>query len=387
MDRLTSMTPAVNELLLSVSGRYVLRGPGPELRYAGAGSHGRSVWRLVADRRGAATEQAGIRSCLEDVGRRSIHGVDHRRHRQLRLADRLCVTGASWYVQSLEIRASTRTSMATAVIGLVTTDDRGGWLDHPDRGRKLTFFFMQPARRRVPELKYCGAAVVAGQFGGVGADRCGAQLGRRVFEVAWKSRAPINTRCGRPTAAATTPWQTPVVTASGHSFALRAIDRDRASTRTSMATGGSARSRRTSRRSDRPPSPRSADSYFLYAHNTIIGPQLRYAGAYAAVGQFGVMGGHCRGADGERLSGSLEEWRRRSVRRVEHRQQRQLAFANWRDVGVQRDDGVARAHLPPGPQWRRGDRCRHDDGREPVDRPACFGSGSTIFSAVWRAPS
>jgi serralysin len=31
-----------------------------------------------------------------------------------------------------------------------------------------------------------------------------------------------------------------------------------------------------------------ADSYFLYAHNTIIGPQLRYAGAYAAAGQFGA---------------------------------------------------------------------------------------------------
>ena len=31
-----------------------------------------------------------------------------------------------------------------------------------------------------------------------------------------------------------------------------------------------------------------ADSYFLYAHNTIIGPQLRYLGAYAAAGQFGA---------------------------------------------------------------------------------------------------
>ena len=52
------------------------------------------------------------------------------------------------------------------------------------------------------------------------------------------------------------------------------------------------------------------------------------SGAYVTVGQFGAWTpiGAEQTANG--LSGRLEEWRRRSVHRVEHRQQRQLALAN-----------------------------------------------------------
>ena len=84
-----------------------------------------------------------------------------------------------------------------------------------------------------------------------------------------------------------------------------------------------------------------------------------------------------RRADGERLSGRLEERRRRSVSRVEHRQQRQLAFANRRDVGIQPDARSVRKHLPAGPQFERHDRCPHGHGVRWIgcsSRPCQFGN-------------
>ena len=53
-----------------------------------------------------------------------------------------------------------------------------------------------------PELKYGGAAVVAGQLGAWAP--IGAEQTASGYEVAWKTRAPISTRSGTPTAAATT---------------------------------------------------------------------------------------------------------------------------------------------------------------------------------------
>ena len=64
------------------------------------------------------------------------------------------------------------------------------------------FFLDASAAGSGPELKYAGAAVVAGQFGAW--TPIGAEQTATGYEVAWKVAAPISIRSGIPTAAATT---------------------------------------------------------------------------------------------------------------------------------------------------------------------------------------
>ena len=49
-------------------------------------------------------------------------------------------------------------------------------------------------------------------------------------------------------------------------------------------------------------------------------------------------------------------------------------------AGEQHRAGIARDHLPPGPQWRRHHRACHDGDPRPMDRPAWSRSATTIFS-------
>ena len=71
-----------------------------------------------------------------------------------------------------------------------------------------------------PELKYGGAAVVGGsvrRWTPIGAEQTATG-----YEVAWKLRAPINTRSGTPTATATTSRSIGVV--SGTSLTLESLE-------------------------------------------------------------------------------------------------------------------------------------------------------------------
>ena len=74
------------------------------------------------------------------------------------------------------------------------------WSDQPDRGRESLFTLRQ--RWTGPSLKYSGADVAAGQFGGW--KPIGAEQTASGYEVLGRCRVPISTRSGTPTATATT---------------------------------------------------------------------------------------------------------------------------------------------------------------------------------------
>ena len=129
------------QLLLSGSAAgHALRGPAAA-EICRRRRHARPVLTLVADRRGAQRKRRLFR-CLEVVGRRSIHGVDHRRRRQLRLAD------AYGHVGQL-VRAIARTELRAGPqrrrqdLPVTTNVDTAGF-DHPGPGRGLLI----PARSR-----------------------------------------------------------------------------------------------------------------------------------------------------------------------------------------------------------------------------------------------
>ena len=127
-----------------------------------------------------------------------------------------------------------------------------------------------------------------------------------------------------------------------------------------------------------------ANNYFLFPVGGSSGPELSYNGAPVTVGQFGAVDADRRGEDGHRLRGCLARHWGRSIRRLEHRQQRQFpvaAPASCREAV--RALQVARTQFPPGPQWRRHDRSPHDGDRVArIDQP---GSGrEQLFSVSGR---
>ena len=68
-----------------------------------------------------------------------------------------------------------------------------------------------------------------------------------------------------------------------------------------------------------------ANNYFLYPVGGSSGPELSYSGAPVTVGRVRRVDADRRGEDGQRLRGCLAGHRRRSIHRLEHRQQRQLS--------------------------------------------------------------
>ncbi len=102
---------------------------------------------------------------------------------------------------------------------------------HRDRSRlarpawsKLgtNFFLDNISTGTGPSLKYGGADVVAGQFGG-GWTPIGTEQTATGYEVAWKNAVPVSIRCGTPTATATSSRRPPAMSASNP---RTRIDRD-----------------------------------------------------------------------------------------------------------------------------------------------------------------
>ena len=91
-------------------------------------------------------------------------------------------------------------------------------LDQPGRRSAIIFICNSGAG---PELKYGGAAVVAGQIGA--GYPSGRSRRQRAMRLPGKSLAPISTRSGIPTAAATT-FRIAIGAVSGTSAALESLE-------------------------------------------------------------------------------------------------------------------------------------------------------------------
>ena len=108
------------------------------------------------------------------------------------------------------------------VIGVPGHDgDRGVWIDQPGR-RLAAIIFLYISSGTGPELKYGGAPVVAGQFGAAGR-RSARSRRQAAMRSPGRSPAPISTRSGTPTAAATTS-PTAIGAVSGTSAALESLE-------------------------------------------------------------------------------------------------------------------------------------------------------------------
>ena len=242
------------------------------------GRHGRSVWPLVADRRRAQLKWR-LFSRLEDVGRRSIHRVDHRRQRQLHLAD------AFRHVSQL-VRTIARTEFRPGPQQRREArpghdERRDGRLDHGGQGRN-SYFLYAVGGSSGPQLRYAGAYAAAGQFS-PGRRSVRSTMQVAAIQLSGRCRAPTNTPCGPPTAAAITSRRSSVVTSA--SWYVQSLEQSFGQdlnsdgrigpVTTNIETAGSTTVAKV------------ADSYFLYPTGS-SGPQLRYAGAYVAAGQFGA---------------------------------------------------------------------------------------------------
>ena len=117
------------------------------------------------------------------------------------------VTSASWYVQSLE-QSFAQDLNGDGRIGPVTTNVEAAGSTTLAQVAD-SYFLYAAGGSSGPQLRYAGAYVAAGQFGPwtpLGAEH-NASGG---YSVRLEDRrAPINTRCGPPTAAATTPRRHP----------------------------------------------------------------------------------------------------------------------------------------------------------------------------------
>ena len=118
----------------------------------------------------------GYEVAWKDAEHRSVHGLEHRQQRQLRLKYFGAVSGASYALQSLE-PSFHQDLNGDGQIGLVTTAiETQGATDLTHAG---DHYFLYDSVGSGPSLKYGGADFVAGQFGGwapIGAEKTATRL-------------------------------------------------------------------------------------------------------------------------------------------------------------------------------------------------------------------
>ena len=153
---------------------------GPLAEICRRGLCGRSIWRLGADRRGA--DRNRVRGRLEDHGRRSVHGLEHRQQRQLHLESRRrsCRERAT-ALQIVRAQFPPRPERRRADRSSTTVIESDGSTTLTE---VANHFFLYDGSGRGPSLKYAGADFVAGQFGAWAP--IGAEQTATGYEVAWK---------------------------------------------------------------------------------------------------------------------------------------------------------------------------------------------------------
>ena len=162
----------------------------------------RTLWRvsLAPGRQSARSRrQTGMRLPGRS-GRRSVYGLEHRQQRQLHLKYIGVVSGADYALQSLETSFHQDLN-GDGLIGLPTTViEANGSTSLTEVGKSLF-----PLRQRrvgpLAEICRCGLSWRVSLAPGRQSARSRRQTGMR---LPGRSRAPISTRFGTPTAAATT---------------------------------------------------------------------------------------------------------------------------------------------------------------------------------------
>ena len=160
-------------------------------------------------------------------------------------------------------------------------------------------YFLYNVNGTGPELKYGGAAVTVGEFGGwtpIGAVQV------RAATMTWPGRtpAPVSTRCGAPTATATTCQAYGMV--SGTSAALESLETT--SARTSTATARSGVKKVVIHTNGSTALVEVANNFDH--SNSSQDPQLKYGGSAVTVGRVWRLGADRRGPDVNRLRGCLD---------------------------------------------------------------------------------
>ena len=227
---------------------------------------------MSAGRRSARNRPpARLRRRLEDSRHRPIHGVEHRQQRQLH---RQLITGVVPETASRWNRwrrPSSRISTATARSALsAQAIESFGSTSLVQVGNNYDLDSISSGTG--PELQRGGAPVTVGQFAGW--TPIGAEQTASGYDVAWKTPAPANTRCGAPTATATI---SRISSPTWRETAPRWKRWRRPSTRTSTATARSALSARRSNRSARPAWSRSATTMISTASAAAPAPNCNVA--------------------------------------------------------------------------------------------------------------
>ena len=172
----------------------------------------------------------------------------------------------------------------------------------------------------------------------------------------WRGRfpAPTNTRCGVPTAAATS---SPTSPAWWRETALRWNRWRRRSSRTSMATARSVFPRSRSKRTARPSWSRSAAITISTASGSGTGPELQYHGAPVTAGDFARSR---RSARNRPPVGMMSAWKIPGTNQYEVWSTDSSGHFIANITGLVAGNSVALEiagdDVPAGPQWRRHDR-------------------------------
>ena len=214
-----------------------------------------------------------------------------------------------------------------------------------------------------PQLRLSGALVTAGQFGAY--TPIAAEASGGGYKVAWKN-GPTDQYLVWTTDAGGN-WLSQTDPMAGTTYAMQSLETTFGQDLNADGTVGPKVT--TIEAIGTVDLKQVADTYFLYDHSSINGPQLKFSGAAVTVGQFDTWTPLGAEKMGKRLSGRLEARRRRRVHRVDHRRRRQLALAECAGVWLERRDPIARTRLQPEPQrgWRHHDPLCHRVPR--IDHP------------------
>ena len=226
-----------------------------------------------------------------------------------------------------------------------------------------------------PQLSYNGALVTPGQFGGwapIAAERTPGG-----YEVAWKMGVDQYILWDTDSSGR---WLSQSEVMSGASSALQTLE---AAFQQDLNGDGSMLSRTVIEAFGSTALAQIANSYLLSSADGSLGPSLTFGGAAVTAWSVRRVDADRGGTGGQRLPGRLEDGRR-SVRPVDHGQQRQLAGAGRARSCPQVCAAIARARIPPGYQQRRDDRPAHYGDRECLVRPPCPSSQTPIFCRARR---
>ena len=283
----SALSPRCIELLgstnlLRVGNNYYLEsiscGTGPELQSGGAAVTAGGSWVPIAAEQTAAGYDVAWK--ISGANEYTVWSTDSSGNFIANITG--AVSGNSIALESLETTFHQDLN-GDGTIGLVgTVIESSGSTSLVEVGNN--YYLDSISSGTGPELKYAGAAVTAGEFGTLDADRRGTDRAAATMSPG-RSRAPVSTRCGAPTATAiTSPTSSAPV--SGNSTALESLETTFHQDLNGDGTIGIPTDGDPDR-SDRPAWSQVGNNYYLNSISSGTGPELKYRRRAVTAGQFG----------------------------------------------------------------------------------------------------